>query len=138
MAAHTGQNMYIEFAGVELTGAHRSFDVSESVSTANTTSGADTDESHIVTTSSGDFQLTLLNKGTAIATARQALSKGASGTLIYGLDGTATGQPKYSCVVTVTERSFTTPYDGEAEIEVTFLKNGAWLLNYEENGDTWA
>lgn len=137
MAHYSGSALVIQFGSTVVSGDQRTMDVAETVKIIDTTAGADSDESHIQGTKSATIDLTILSNGTAGSAIRAALKATASGTLLWGETGTATGQPKYGCVATVNDVSWSYPYDGEVEFQVSMTKNGNWLFHYEQSGSTW-
>jgi hypothetical protein len=99
---------------------------------ADTTAGTARDKSHILTLRGASFSYSGLQKvGSGGSAERTALALGASGTLIYGPEGTAAGKPKYSCVASLTSISATHPYDGVVELSFDLEKNGNWLAHFE-------
>lgn len=134
MAHFSGKELYMEFNGVQLSGDHRSLTVSRSASTANTTAGADTAESHIVLTTSATFDITILDDTSAAGDdVRGALFEGAEGTFTFGPQGNVAGKPKYSCGASVTSVQISYPYDNVVEIQATLTRNGDWIANYDQN-----
>ena len=137
MAHISGANLYVEFAGVQISGDQRSLSFDESINIIDTTAGADTDESHVTGTRSATISLTVLYAGTDGSAAEQVLYAGNSGTLTWGPEGTASGKPKYSCVATCDGMSPNFPFDGEVTFDASFTKNGDWLSHWNKDGSTF-
>ena len=138
MAHFAGDAAYIEFAGIELNTDYRNFDGDRSIDKSETTAGADTDKSYLPTIRDGTFKMTFVQDNSASGTAVVGtLYEGSEGTLIWGPEGTATGKPKYSCVAFVESLSTPLKYNEATMRDVTFQKNGSWLLNFEISGSVW-
>jgi hypothetical protein len=130
--------MYGTFAGTSITSL-REVSFSESIETADTSSGSDTDRSHLTTLADASIDITVLDKGTDASGPRQALSMGASGTFDFAPEGTATGKPRFTCVATVVDRGPSWGYESETEISYTLQKDGAWVNHYDNGtgSTTW-
>lgn len=138
MAHFTGQNLYVAFGGVDCSADQRTLSWNESANTADTTAGADVDESHLITTEAVDFSITILAESTSAGSAvLAALKNGLSGTLEIGTLGTASGNPKYSCLASVTGVTHNTEYNSEVTIDVSLLRSGSWITHWTELGSTY-
>lgn len=132
MAHYSGKDLYMAFGGQVLSGDHRSLSVSRSASTANTTAGADTAESHIVLTTAATFDIALLDETSGGGDdIRAALVEGAQGLFEFGPQGNAEGKPRYACNATVTSVQVSYPYDDVVEIQATLTRSGDWVANYD-------
>lgn len=138
MAHFTGSAAYLEFRGIELNTDYRNFDGDRSIDKSETTAGADTDKSYLPTIRDGTMKMTFVQDSAAAGTAVvRNLYEGAEGTLTWGPQGTATGAPKYSCVAFVESLSTPLKYNEATLRDVTWQKNGEWLLNYDISGSVW-
>ena len=138
MAHYTGKDVYISYKGTAVSGDQRTMSVNESMDTAETSAGADTDRSYLATLKDAKFDITVLDNGTAGSAIRALLAVGtAAGTLLYAPNGTAAGMPRYRCQAFVTSFTVDYPYDGEVEIEVEWQRSGAWTYNYEVSGSVF-
>lgn len=143
-----GKNAYFQFtwatskggaaAGtVTLQGRYRTFKLNRSGDTAEITAGSDTEKSYLDTTRDKKADMTLLYQGTAGSAVHRGLAQGNWGSLIWGLEGTATGKPKHGMVCYVTDFSVDTKYNNEVEIDVSWQGDGAWLFDFEGSGSVW-
>ena len=74
--------------------------------------------------------LTSIFDGTAgSATMGSASIRGTEGTLLYGVEGTATGDPKGGFPAVVKSANLSHPYDGMVMVTVVFDPQGAELFN---------
>lgn len=138
MSHHSGSAWYGTFGTVVISGDQRSFTDNSSVGMIDSSAGADPEQSFIKGLGNATFELSYVCNGIEGAAMRQALAHGSYGTLTHGPEGTATGQPKYSCVVWITAHNHENPYDNVAVGSVSFQKTGAWLAHYEKNvSGTW-
>lgn len=140
MGAYSGQNLYVEFGGVDISLDFRTFSWDDQYNDADSTAGGDVDEEHILTTRSVEFSFAGVQQtadGSGGSAVRNAIRNGAQDTIIVGPEGTAAGKPKYSCVASVTGNSISYPYADVVTIDATFKRNGAWIEHYEDSGDTW-
>lgn len=137
MAHYTGKNLYVEYGGVDISGDYRSLNVDRSVSTYDATAGSDEDTSHLIGVRSATATLQVIVENTSGTAIRHVLHEGASGTLIWGPEGTATGKPKYGFLATTTSMADQIPYDDTVSFSATLEKNGAWLFNFDSDADTF-
>ena len=127
--------MYGTFATVSITSL-REVSFSESMETADSSSGSDAARSHINTLSDASIDITVLDKGTDASGPRQAMAMGASGVFDFAPEGTATGKPRFTCTATVVDRGPSFGYDSETEISYTLQKDGAWTAHYDDGTGT--
>lgn len=139
MAHASGSALYATFGGTVISGDQRKIDWESSVSLIDTTAGADVAESHVKGTSSATINIEWLEDSLVAAgsaTAR-ALAEGNSGTLTWGPRGTATGNPKYTCVATVDTNGQDAPYDDVLMKKASLTRNGDWIANFDTLGSVY-
>lgn len=138
MAHASGSALFVSFKGVTMSGDQTTFDWSSSIKTIDTTAGADAADSHITGTYTGEASFErFYENSSAGSTLERELYEGNSGTLLWGVEGTASGKPKHGIVATITGVDRAAPYDDALKYNVTWTFNGAWLFNRERNGDSW-
>lgn len=135
---YTGELLAVSFDGVWFEADFKEFVKNETVATADTSAGTARDESHIVTMHAATFSYTGLQQiGSGGSAVRTALKVGEGGTIIIAPEGTATGKPKYSCLVSVVKVDTKYPFAEVVEDSIEFKKNGAWLAHYERMASTF-
>lgn len=123
MPEFTGSGLYVSFAGVVLSGRFRSLDVDETQAVVAKDAGADTAMTYLNTLADGKAGLEMLVD--AGATALWAgIVKGASGTLIWGEEGTVAGKPKHSVLAIVIRRRRPIVYNEVTKQNADFQFNG--------------
>ena len=132
---HTGKDAYLEFAGVDISADYLTFKAAGKLSTADTTAGADDDETHLPLTYSWNFDMTALWLNTAAGgTVLEALALGAYGTIVYGPSGTASGERKYECPARIIAADMTLDTKKATELSRQFLRDGAWITDGDAGG----
>lgn len=132
----TGKDLYVSFGGVAVTADYREFSVEPTIDTVDKTAGAETDKSYIGTLKDATASLTYAyagSAGTAISTKFQV---GTEGALLWGPQGTATGQPKggwQNAIVTGHSKPHT--YNDLIVRTVTFQKSGT--ASFSDEIDVW-
>ena len=135
---YTGEDLYVSFQGVEISTDIRSFSVSQSTDIVEITAGDDASKGYIARLKNVTLSTTILQQGLAGGTAiRAAVQNGASGTLIYGPEGTASGKPKYTVLAIVTGNNPSMPYNDLVAMDISWQMNGAYIENYDTDGDTF-
>ena len=126
MAEYTGTAMYMTFAGTVISTDFRTFKTSESIDLVDASAGADVAKTYVNALEDGTASLELVDQtgGTAATAMWQLMDKGASGTLIWAPEGTATGKPKHTVVAIVSSRDRNTPYNDLAVLSFEFQFNG--------------
>lgn len=138
MSHVSGSALYVSWLGVAITGNQRSFDWNGQMDVADTTAGADAAQSHIPTTKSGDASMEVLYDNASAGSAQErTFYEGAQGTLIWGTEGTASGNPKYSRLATLTGVSQPNPYDDVVMYSLSWTFNGDWITNFNSLGSEW-
>lgn len=135
----TGKNakvLWIDGSGtVDLSGDRRALNISDSYDTVEMSAGTDTARAYAPTLRVLGADLTALHIGTAGTANYARVEAGDVGTLAWGPIGTASGAPKgaFPAVVKTFNTSF--PYDGAAEVNITFEPQGDYSSN--PNSATW-
>jgi hypothetical protein len=123
----TGQNAFAQWihsgGTVTLSSDYRQLNDQPSVDLVDFTAGNDTYKTYGVAHKDGQLSLTILAQagGTVLIS---ALAEGASGTIIFGEEGTAVGKPKTTFPAISMGPQRNTPYNNVVEISVTFQQNG--------------
>lgn len=129
MAKLSGSALYVSFGGVNLSATIRNFEWTHEQETADATAGADPYRNHVTTVKNTEATCELLIQDHATGTAIHAAVKiGTSGTLLWGLEGTATGKPKGGFYAVVSQGDQSYPFDDVAVISLTFMCAGTALL----------
>lgn len=123
MPEYTGSGLYVAFAGTVVTTRFRSFDADETQALVAKDAAADTAMTYLNTLQDGKGTLEVLAEagGTALWA---ALVKGASGTLIWGDEGTVAAKPKHSVPAIVARRRRNTVYNDVVKLTFDFQFNG--------------
>lgn len=123
MPEYTGKDLYVAFAGTVFSSRFRSFDADETQALVAKDAGADTAMTYLNTLQDGKGTLEVLAEagGTALWAAGV---KGASGTLIWGDEGTASGKPKHSVPAIVARRRRNNVYNETVKLTFDFQFNG--------------
>lgn len=129
MARLTGKNLYVEWAGTELSGSQRSFDVTENQETADVTAGADDYRSfsNTVKSISATMEIVMDEYDSGGSAILALLTLGNTGTLIWGPEGTATGSPKKGFVARLVDASQGLPFDDAYTLSLEFSMAGTAL-----------
>lgn len=135
MAHASGSALVITFGATTISGDQRTMTWNDNIDTADSTAGSDAAKSHVTTTYGVDGSFQLVENGTDSSAIYQALTTGASGTLTWYPYGTATGNPIYQILATITQIQQEAPYDNVQMRTYNWMGNGPWLQNYNE-GDT--
>jgi hypothetical protein len=134
---YTGKNLYVAFAGQELSGDFTAWEVTRTSDTADVTAGSEDARSYLATLKDATFRLERFDTATGGSAVMAALVEGASGTVEFGPQGTATGKPKYSAVAIVTNVSSSYPFSDAVVVTADFQRSGDWITHYEELGSTY-
>ena len=124
MATHIGSEGAL-YSGANAVAEVRSFEVTESSATADTTSMGDTAETHTATLTSWEGSCTAWWDETD-TTGQETFTIGASVTAEFAPEGNGTtGDISYAGTATVTGRTIRSSHDGVVEASFTFKGNGA-------------
>lgn len=123
MTEYTGSQLYVTFGGTVISSRFRSFDADETMALVDKSAGADGAMTYLTTLEDGKGALEVLDGsgGTALWA---ALDKGASGTLVWGPEGTTAGNPKHSVPAIVSRRRRNTVYNEVVKLTFDFQFNG--------------
>lgn len=137
MAHYTGKDLYVSFGGTAIDGDQRSFDVSRTSDTAESSAGSDTDKSYLATLNDASGSMEILCDNTEGTAIKQILYEGNTGELLWGQEGTASGKEKYGCSIIITGVDESNPYADVAMYTFNWQKNGTWTYDYRSLGSTW-
>lgn len=126
MADFTGKDLYAKFGSTVLSSRFKSFESSEEMGLVDDSAGADTARSYLTTLEDGTATLELLAERAGTAQ-WAACDKGASGTLEWGDEGTASGKPKHTVPAIVKSRKRTVVHDDIVKLNFEFQFNGTVL-----------
>lgn len=126
MAEYTGKNLYVEFASTNVSGDQRTLTASEEMDLVDASAGADVAKSYLTALEDGTAKYEVLDQtgGTAASALWQVLDKGATGTLIWAPEGTATNKPKHAVLAFVKSREREMPYDDVVVLNFEFQFSG--------------
>jgi hypothetical protein len=129
----TGAAQYIGFihsgGTVNLSGDSRTFDVTREQEVADASAGSDGARSSKATLKNYSATLEALYIGTAGTASFGSVDIGKEGTLLWGPQGTATGNPKGSWPMIVTNMSITSPFDDVVMLNIEWQGQGAEVSN---------
>lgn len=130
MAKISGKDLFASFAGTSLGDTIRNFDVSEAQETADATAGADAYRNYVNTmkTIKASCEVVMKDYAGGGSALRSLLQPGAEGTLIWGVEGSATGKPKKGFLARISQADEGIPFDDVVTISLTFQMAGTALL----------
>ena len=123
MAQYTGEALIVSFKGTTITTRFRSLKVSDEADMVDQSAGNDTNKGYLPRLLDGDAQLEVLDVagGTAATDVSILCVPGASGTLIWQPEGTATGKPKHTVATALVKtQEVEYPYDDVAKLTISF------------------
>lgn len=123
MGEYTGSGLYLKFGSTVLSSDFRNFSEEEEVGLVDSSAGNDQARSYLKTLEDGNATAELVHQ-TGGSVVWGAVAKGASGTLEWGPEGTATGKPKHTVVAIVQSRKKDMPYDDVVVITAEFQFSG--------------
>ena len=135
MARYAGTNLYITFKGTAVSTDYRELSITREMGDVEVTAGSDAAATYVNTYKKGSFKMKLMDQtdGTALSSYKNMMVEGASGTLIWGEEGTATGKPKHTIVIKVDSLEPSLTFDGEATLDISgkfnatgFVTDGVW------------
>ncbi len=130
MTKYSGAALYLEFGGTNISATRRSLDITHNMETADATAGADTYRNFVTTVKMLEASAEILGLTFATGGSAQtvALQTGASGTLIWAPEGTATGMPKWGALMMLSEFSPSYPFDDVVMYKAKWVMAGTALL----------
>lgn len=130
MAEFAGTAVYVGWAytggTVNLAGNYRKVDYKPSIEMIEVTAGGDAAKLYLPAQKDGQFTISGLldTSGTVGAAAGTLLVEGASGTILYAPEGTASGKPKATIPAYSLGLQWGVSYNAVSEFSVTFQQNG--------------
>jgi len=125
IAKYTGQNMFVKFGTLNVSGQGRNLEVSQSADEVDVTTYGSTDKEFIVGKTEREGTLEVLDDSASSAV-RRALGVGSISSLTWFPIGTTSGNPQLSCAtVLVREQNLSYPYDDAVTCNVTMRLSGA-------------
>lgn len=135
MARYAGTNLFVSFKGTAISADYQELTAEREMKMAEVTAGADAAATYVNLYKDGSIKFKALDivDGTAVSSIKNMMVEGASGTLIWGEEGTATGKPKHTIVCLVKKLSQKLKFDDKAELEIElqtnatgFITDGVW------------
>lgn len=123
MAEFVGKNVSVVFGGTALAGNFRSFSVTEEAGLVDASAGNDTARTYLKTLEDGTATLEVLAQDDSVAI-WTAVRQGTVGSLVWGEEGTGTGQPRHTVNAIVSNRKKDMPYDDVVVITAEFQFSG--------------
>lgn len=123
MAEFTGKNLVVTFGGAALAADFRTFSANEEAGLVDASAGNDQARTYIKTLEDGTATLELLAQDNSTAV-WAAVRQGTSGSLVWGEEGSGTGQPRHTVNAIVSSRKKDMPYDDVVVITVEFQFSG--------------
>lgn len=112
-----------------LSGDMNKFALTREQETADATAGSDGARSSIPTVKKFSASMESHYIGTAGSATWGSAALGASGTLLYGPKGTASGEPKGGFPAVITKQDISAPFDDVVKITMEFQGQGMELFN---------
>ena len=131
---YTGKELYVLFAGTTISGEFIEFTFERTARLVDVTAAGDTHRRQRATTIDGDWTLKVFDHADNGPALNQVLAVGAAGTLIFGPQGNATGQPKFAFEALVTRHQQPYQINDGVVYEFAGIKNGPMLADH---GDTF-
>ena len=132
MTRYTGKNWYGSFKGISMVAApFRSFDDGLEEEMADASGGVDTIRTYVHTMDAVEptFEW-VVDSGSAGTALDNVLEPGQEGTLLWGLCGTAAGNPKWGILARVTKATPDVQYDDVMVKSVNFMPvDGAYVFD---------
>lgn len=126
VVAHTGKNLFLDFAGTVLDTDYRAFSGTETGGLVDASAGADANRTYLTTLKDGTATATIvIQAGTAGTLVWAALAPTTSGTLMWGAEGSGAGTQIHYVWSTVTERRKSMEYADLVIVDLSWQYNGA-------------
>lgn len=123
MAEFTGKNLVVTFGGTALAGAFRTFSTTEEAGLVDASAGNDQARTYLKTLEDGTATLEVLSQDDSTAV-WAAIRPGTAGSLVWGEEGSGTGQPRHTVNALVSSRQRDVPYDDVVVITAEFQFSG--------------
>lgn len=134
-------NLVLKWNGADITDDMMNLEWSSQVDLIEKSAGQETRKSYIAGRADDDLTLDFAAVGTAAAsgggTVERLIYTGATGTLEWAPYGTAAGQPKYNLPVMVQQVTRPFKHYELGVLKAKLKPNGAWVDNYDVNGDVY-
>lgn len=125
MTKYTGEDMVLQFAGTNISGASRALEINEEVNELDATTYGSADREYLMTKKRNrDGSFTILDDAGATAT-ENLLDVGTTGTLEWAPEGTAAGKRKRTCTALILRSRKTFPHDDITQFAVNFRLSGS-------------
>lgn len=125
MPKYTGKDMVIKFGTVDVSGAGRTLDISQTADEIDVTAYGSTDKEFIVGKVERSATMEVLDNSTDTLI-RTSLAPGTSNSMAWFPIGTASGNPKFTVgTAVVLENSISYPYDDAVTMSVNVRLSGA-------------
>src|SRR5215831_3623726 len=103
MAEFTGHQLVVTFGGVALASDFRTFTATEEAGLVDASAGNDTARTYLKSRTDGTAALEVLGQDNTTAV-WDAVKPGTTGSLVWGEEGSGTGQPRHSVPAIVSSR----------------------------------
>lgn len=141
MAKISGQNLIVQWiysGGTVTLDTIRNFESSAEQESADATAGSDAYRNYVKTVKSRGASGEVImkdyaNGGSAL---RAAMAEGNSGTLLWGVEGTATGSPKHGFSGFISNSTEASPFDDVDVLNIEWMMNAGTML-YNGVTDKW-
>lgn len=127
MAEQVGKEFFLSFKGTQINCNSRNFTSNIEIGLADATTACDTARVYEQTMEDGSADATFLMQSAATGSTTVPIlcNPGEEGSLIWGPDGNATGEPRRTVNAIVKSYSESFPYDDVQEISVSWQFSGA-------------
>lgn len=125
MARLSGKDLYVSFAGTDISGDFRTLEINQEGIQEDITAGDDAANQYVAIRKDGNASFEALYDATNGTAHWAIMDVNTAGTLEWGEQGTASGKPKGTVIALVSSRSKSIPYDGAMELSFEFQFNGA-------------
>lgn len=121
---YLGDSSIISFGGTALEQDYRTIDINESIGLVDKSAGSDAHESFLAAKVGTTVAIEFLFDGTE---EWAAAAPGTEDTLIYGPEGSTSGDPKYTAVAIVESRQRKGAYNDVSAATVNLRMQASWL-----------
>lgn len=126
----TGKNLFVQWAGVNISDTVRNFEDSVEQESADATAGADDYRNFVATvkTISATAEVVMKDWSNGGSQLRTIFTVGTEGTLLWGVEGSVTGKPKKGFVARVKSAPESLPFDDVVTIALEWELASTALL----------